>query len=1536
MEPVPTNVKESQHVKNDCLKSGIIKGVPEEIYVDTNASHAADDERMNDYINILGIEDEKVAATLSNDKKHSSSDDEFLHISSIEDEKLKNEIGDISILIDDNTRTDANHQENKDKFGVHLKTTHREDKAGDISLSESNDLDIETKTTIPIEVHQQIIKDDDNSKEDEGFLICPVEHDDTKNEDGDMNINFCWEYKADDEAEDGRNSDNILDMNKHKTIVQGNKKEAIKGKDKVYEKTFSWKIRKSRFKIFKTVTKSSSNFESFNRFTLLSEKTHDDEIPFFKADEDKIIGMFIIGKQNLFKTRKTKKRKSCNLLNSSAAHATNVFRNMKKTGSSLEYLETYNKFHLLAEVSEENVLDMIQKIELLKMRKGDLKKCKTCNSKKRQCVVNPQNCKALELYCFFCKKKGHFPKSLSCQKRRKFQKRKGFKSSNKHCLKDQMKISKKNLKLINQKIQEIEYEIKRKSIKDLAEKCAEKFKNKSKSKNLLSYCIKKIHNFLKSGPLPSSEEKNLIKNVLQVFDETFYNRDSSSNILFQHGIMKSQSETTKIDKPLSNGLMSEDNVITKLHEEDLHTADDENQCVISLTKHDLSLRHSFEGRNGYQDLKISQLDGLNDDSFSGEEEVNDIISQLKSLDAPNTNGEEIDDRRGYLNFNVIDTQSSIIQLDGANDKDTDVKAVYSINCTESEITNLINFIRNFDLLWEHGENHGQCNFNHDCFYCHVRSSIFRLNGLRKKGPKGLKLNEYISQLKQYEEKYETNWRDLLPDFQSFCHSTLNLMENNDIKISSIFGLPNIQCHLCKTALNKKNELIFDIEANEVMKIKSVSIKHIFNLLIKKVSKYDCCSTSLQRQKGNDMILIVRLSFPVNLHISNSESFGEGEILYQSHLEELGDNQYCSYFKINDKLGYQTSMGNVLLRTFGLQKNVVMFSVRFSLKKNQNEFVRQDNFVYDQKVQNILHRKYLSVLNLEEHQKKMSEKREYEKNRNQTAQRKKMFAEADKNRNQTAQRKKKFAEADKKRDQTPKRQKMHADLDKKRNQTPQRQKMFAESDKKRNQTEKRKLMFSSYEQTESRKYYTYNRDRTKHQRTLMSTLKTDTGFDVICSSCLQYKSRHYCKFVNTLTEDKINKFIIKKCSLLKNKYDNQFVCNLCIKDIKKDKLPKRSHKNRFKFANFPDHLIKSLRRICQFREQKSKSNLIMDDQNYERLQLQLNKLESHLLKLCIPFIRIAHCPRGRYFKVKGDLILISSDIKHSLSRILPLQQSLIPVSFKRRLSYTGAYMEEFIEREKIKMYFTWLKRHNHLFKDIELDPSLIDNIESEALSNANDFEDDSSENSPSVESSDQNVFDAEFISDSFDQVPFIPITSDKNQITTEKTTLFLNKYCEDTDVPSVANRLADAIVDYEINRQIPIENEGDFEVDDENLTEEQYLNQNDEAEMIINESIEEPLDEITLSHSHVKDELSDHLDAFVNPTEGETTILSKIAKNRADQIHKKMETICVAPGESGSFQNWGKRFFWKKSASQRNFHLEQVGISALVLITQRMR
>ena len=94
--------------------------------------------------------------------------------------------------------------------------------------------------------------------------------------------------------------------------------------------------------------------------------------------------------------------------------------------------------------------------------------------------------------------------------------------------------------------------------------------------------------------------------------------------------------------------------------------------------------------------------------------------------------------------------------------------------------------------------------------------------------------------------------------------------------------------------------------------------------------------------------------------------------------------------------------------------------------------------------------------------------------------------------------------------------------------------------------------------------------------------------------------------------------------------------------------------------------------------RQKSKVFTEEINIDQA-LQLNKLESHLLKIVIPFIRVAHCNRGSYIKVKGSVILISSDISHSMSRILPRKQNLLPVCLKRKMEYTGNYMEEMIDK-----------------------------------------------------------------------------------------------------------------------------------------------------------------------------------------------------------------------------------------------------------------
>ena len=351
---------------------------------------------------------------------------------------------------------------------------------------------------------------------------------------------------------------------------------------------------------------------------------------------------------------------------------------------------------------------------------------------------------------------------------------------------------------------------------------------------------------------------------------------------------------------------------------------------------------------------------------------------------------------------------------------------------------------------------------------------------------------------------------------------------------------------------------------------------------------------------------------------------------------------------------------------------------------------------------------------------------------------------------------------------------------------------------------------------------------------------------------------------------------------------------------------------------------------------------------------------------IPFIRIAHCPRGPYFKVKGDLILISSDIYHSLSKVLPLQQSLIPVCFKRKLSFTGSYIEEYVEKKKIEMYYSWFSKHNHLFKDIQLNTNLIDNFIEASTASSKEFEnntkddieiDQSDEEEDQVTKDISEIFqsDDKQVPDDIDEVlfnksqPFEPLQSLEDGWTHAQTTMFLNKYGEDCNIPTVANRVADIIVDYESHKEIPIDNEDDFELDDEIINEEEFLKTLDEDldEMLdchqyqeqlsddqdgkdqssadgeqseVNKNfdiVEEPLTDILNTHKCVQDEF-DNLDIMFNPSEEQTRGLTDKANTQVKNIMKKMEKICVAPGEEGGFNNWGKDVFLEEKAFPEKF------------------
>ena len=71
-----------------------------------------------------------------------------------------------------------------------------------------------------------------------------------------------------------------------------------------------------------------------------------------------------------------------------------------------------------------------------------------------------------------------------------------------------------------------------------------------------------------------------------------------------------------------------------------------------------------------------------------------------------------------------------------------------------------------------------------------------------------------------------------------------------------------------------------------------------------------------------------------------------------------------------------------------------------------------------------------------------------------------------------------------------------------------------------------------------------------------------------------------------------------------------------------------------------------------------------------------------------------------------MILISADVAET---ILPVEQNLFPVSFKRKLEYEGYFMQEVIDKNKLKVMVGWMKEINQHFKDLDIDLDLIDDF-----------------------------------------------------------------------------------------------------------------------------------------------------------------------------------------------------------------------------------
>ena len=176
----------------------------------------------------------------------------------------------------------------------------------------------------------------------------------------------------------------------------------------------------------------------------------------------------------------------------------------------------------------------------------------------------------------------------------------------------------------------------------------------------------------------------------------------------------------------------------------------------------------------------------------------------------------------------------------------------------------------------------------------------------------------------------------------------------------------------------------------------------------------------------------------------------------------------------------------------------------------------------------------------------------------------------------------------------------------------------------------------------------------------------------------------------------------------------------------------------------------------------------------------------------------------------------------------------------------------------------------------------------------------------------------------------PAVSNQEHVLHNKTTIFMNKYSPDSDHASVVNKLASMINEFEIQNGVSFNANEDFDVDDEIINEDEFLNIAQESteerqyfesrhdnDVVIEENFADIQDQLDLDPMEVDlVPLSDHqqqfkvdcfedLDAIYNPTKQLVKCLKNESLQQAKHVSKKKKKVSVAPGEQGQFQNWGK-------------------------------
>ena len=102
----------------------------------------------------------------------------------------------------------------------------------------------------------------------------------------------------------------------------------------------------------------------------------------------------------------------------------------------------------------------------------------------------------------------------------------------------------------------------------------------------------------------------------------------------------------------------------------------------------------------------------------------------------------------------------------------------------------------------------------------------------------MKLVEFTSQLDQFQDHLGWNWRTNVSNLGKFIENSLKLLDKDEKKLPSFFGLPEGQCQKClkRSPVNKK--FIYEVKT-DLFEQSIITIKDLLRYLILENGMNDC-------------------------------------------------------------------------------------------------------------------------------------------------------------------------------------------------------------------------------------------------------------------------------------------------------------------------------------------------------------------------------------------------------------------------------------------------------------------------------------------------------------------------------------------------------------------------------------------------------------------------------------------------------------------------------------------------------------------------